>query len=219
MSGKYDWTKIPTESKIRLEITVENKECLDDFPLEHSRLKRKSSKINKKNDYTVIVDAVYSHNCDNCTIYGISPEEGVYQLFRQGFTTFLVPDGEDPEEFYEKSDYDEIEVYGIESDHTAKIVHVIPNDTQKPLNFVSIDSKYLETLKQNYKKLHLAHDYMDQGWTDIENGEDIEHLGNEEAFWDESGEITIFSGEGFWINEKDFSKLCAVHDNQEQTLN
>ena len=77
-----------------------------------------------------------------------------------------------------------------------------------PLNFVSVASKYYLNLCENWREVHLGHDYMDQGWTDIIGGEGVEHLMDDlSLFKVEGDEVVIFQGEGLWIDERDLHKL------------
>ena len=77
-----------------------------------------------------------------------------------------------------------------------------------PLNFVPIPKKYYQTLCEKWREVHLAHDYMDQGWTDIINGEGVEHLMDDSPLFKvEDDEVVIFSGEGLWIDQRDLHQL------------
>ena len=79
-----------------------------------------------------------------------------------------------------------------------------------PLNFVSIPSKYYKSVCEKWREVHLAHDYMDQGWTDIIGGEGVEHLMNDlPLFQVQNDEVVIWKDDGLWIDRRDLHKLEA----------
>ena len=106
-----------------------------------------------------------------------------------------------------------LHIYNVfDSEYRRCEIRVVSESkTQKlPLNFVSIPSQYYQCLCEKWREVHLAHDYMDQGWTDIIDGEGVEHLmDNRSLFRLQDDEIVIFHGEGLWIDSRDLHKLQA----------
>jgi hypothetical protein len=80
----------------------------------------------------------------------------------------------------------------------------------KPLNFSYIDKKYVDILNDNYLQFHLAHDYMDQGWTEIEESEVKNY--KKPLFATDDEHVYLFEGEGLWINNDSLSKLEKMYN-------
>ena len=88
---------------------------------------------------------------------------------------------------YEMDDYctsflvfddDEIVLNTHESIIKSIQILEINKTDELPLVFSFIDKKYVDIINSHYKELHLAHNYLDQGWTTI-NEEELETLNNE----------------------------------------
>lgn len=62
-----------------------------------------------------------------------------------------------------------------------------------PTLYVPIDEKYIDFIKNNYNKLDICYDYMDQGWSQLDDSDN--------SFFIENGHVVLFTGEGLWINK------------------
>jgi hypothetical protein len=103
-------------------------------------------------------------------------------------------------------EYDESTLY--ENEIIDKTIEITKSNNI-PLVFISIDKKYLHEVNAHYKKLHLATDFMDQGWCEYIEGRGLDHLTkyNEDLFFVDGNDITIWAGEGLWINKNNMSYL------------
>lgn len=96
---------------------------------------------------------------------------------------------------------------------TSIKIKSIKTTNQPPLHFSYIDKKYIDIINNHYKDLHLAHDYLDQGWSDIIDGNDLEHLViNDVPLFSANEEyITLIEGEDLWINNNCLPKLEELY--------
>jgi hypothetical protein len=92
---------------------------------------------------------------------------------------------------------------------TSIKIKSVKKTNQLPLNFSFINKKYIDIISKNYKDFHLAHDYLDQGWSDIINGNDLEHLVilGIPLFTIDEEYISLIEGEDLWINDNCLPKL------------
>ena len=95
---------------------------------------------------------------------------------------------------------------------TSIKIQNINKTNEQPLIFSIINKKYINTINTHYKQLHLAHNYMDQGWENIINGNDLEHLYTDEPLFSiEDENVSLFGGEGLWINNECLPKLEELY--------
>jgi hypothetical protein len=200
------WNSLPTKSKLTIELQAIDPNYFDDLYDEHITLINEENnlgnmKLTKINENTYTFTCIYSHICvDDVNELNSDSSRQIY--FYENDTPYQAIEYYDNEIIL-------LNTYYSNDNFTLTIKNIKPSNDY-PLCFVSIANKYYDRLTKNYAFVHLAYDYMDQGWTDIINGENLDLLkkSNGPMFeLGDDGHIFIFQGEGFWINKNDICKL------------
>jgi len=152
---------------------------------------------------------LYSHITDSAIGYGYSfgNEHDVIQAH-----TDIINDVDifDLQQIFEINDdnsitflnfnnYDNDDDNDITSCESNIIITKIMESKKEPVRYVGFRYEFLDRVLESGCDIY--YDYMDQGFKPADDEQ-------KQLIKNEDGDSTLFYGEGLWINEKDYNKIC-----------
>jgi hypothetical protein len=206
MNSTY-WRQLPTNTKLLIKIKGDNVRHLGQvLP---SQLIICTNNTTKDNEWVIFM-GTFSHTCTINTVRLVpidtsddqdSVECSYRVYFDENNGTFPVFDFDNGQLCVHTNETNLIPC-------RIEIMKSVEPDIKRTCNYVDLPIGCIDQLRECYTELHLAFDYLDQGFITIHGQEDYEEecLGSsfDEIFTiEDNGEVTIFSGETVWIDEKD----------------